>query len=256
VSGASEQAVIPGRRPVAEALRAGRPLREILLAERGGGTSRELDRIARAAGRACVPVRRAPRSELDRLARGVVHQGAVAVAPPFPYAGVTALASADVVVVLDGITDPQNVGSVARTAEAAGAGGLVLPRHRAAGIGPAAEKASAGALSWLPVALAPNTARAVQDLADVGFWTVGLSGDAPESIWEAGLLDGKVALVVGAEGAGLSRLASERVDGHVRIPMVGQVGSLNAGVAAAVALYEVMRRRGVHGGGDGPGRSD
>jgi 23S rRNA (guanosine2251-2'-O)-methyltransferase len=233
-----EQHVIPGRRPVAEALRAGRVLREVVVAERG------VEELADAARACAVRVRAADRAELDALADGVVHQGVVALAPPFPYRTVADVAAGtDLVVVLDGITDPQNLGAIARSAEAAGAGGLVLPRRRTAHVTPAAEKAAAGAFSWLPVAVAPNVARALRDLADAGFWSAGLAGDAAASLWSSSLLDGRVALVVGGEGAGLSRLVAERVDGLVAIPSPGRVESLNASAAAAVALFEIVRRR-------------
>ncbi len=232
---------IPGRRPVAEALRAGRRLVELVLEERGND---ELEAAARTAG---VDVRRAARPVLDGLAEGVLHQGAVALQRAFPYADLPATARGDLVVVLDGITDPQNLGAIARSAEAAGAGGLVLPKRRSASVGPAAEKAAAGAFGWLPVALVPNVSVALADLAELGFWSVGLAGQASEALWSSPLLTGRVALVVGAEGAGLSRLVSERVDGLVGIPMAGRLASLNASAAAAVALFEVVRRRQVAG---------
>lgn len=234
---------IPGRRPVAEALRAGRVLVEIVFEQRGGGALRNLQAEAEKAG---LPVRMAPRSELDVLAHGVVHQGVVAVQPEFPYIGLNTLAASDLVVVLDGLTDPQNLGAIARSSEAAGAGGLVLPRRRSATVGPAAEKAAAGAFAWLPVALVPNVARAIADLAQYGFWSVGLTGESGDNVaplWSSNLMEGKVALVIGAEGSGMSRLAGERVDGLVTIPMRGHLESLNASAAAAIALFEVVRRR-------------
>jgi 23S rRNA (guanosine2251-2'-O)-methyltransferase len=227
---------IPGRRAVAEALRAGRPLYEVVVSERA-------DQLATDASAAGVPVRHAPRTELDRLARGVLHQGVVAVAPPFPYVLLADLHDADLVVVLDGVTDPQNLGAIARSAELAGAGGLVLRERRSAHVTPASEKASAGALSWLPVALVPNVARTLGDLQAGGLWTVGLDAGAPGDLWSSPLLDGRVALVVGAEGAGLSRLVAQRVDALVAVPTRGRIGSLNASAAAAIALFEILRRR-------------
>jgi len=228
---------IPGRRPVAEALRAGRRLVEVVLEERGND---ELEAAARAAG---VAVRRAPRPVVDGLAEGVLHQGAVALQREFPYADLDTAARGDLVVVLDGITDPQNLGAIARSAEAAGAAALVVPKRRSAAVGPAAEKAAAGAFGWLPVALVPNVTAALVALAERGFWSVGLAGEAGDQLWSSPLLTERVALVVGAEGSGLSRLVAERVDGLVRIPMAGRLESLNASAAAAVALFEVVRRR-------------
>lgn len=230
---------IPGRRAVAEALRAGRTVHEVVLAE-GAGELEAFGESARAAG---VPVRLANRNEVDRLAQGVVHQGVVAVAPPFAYAPLEVLADADLVVVLDGVTDPQNLGAIARSAELAGASGLVLRERRSAHVTPAVEKASAGALSWLPVVLVANIARALGDLAARGLWTVGLDAEGDTALWSCGLLDERLALVVGAEGTGLSRLVAERVDARVAVPTRGRIGSLNAAAAATVALFEVVRRR-------------
>ncbi len=227
---------IAGRRAVAEALRAGRRVHEVVLAE----AADPLAEIARASG---VPVRLRQRTELDRLAGGVPHQGVVAVAPPFPYRTLDELSDSDLVVVLDGITDPQNLGAIARSAELAGAGGLVLRERRSAHVTTVAEKASAGALSWLPVALVPNIARALGDLQSAGLWTAGLDVDGKRDLWSSSLFDGRLALVVGAEGAGLSRLVADRVDALVVVPTRGHIGSLNASAAAAIALFEIVRRR-------------
>jgi 23S rRNA (guanosine2251-2'-O)-methyltransferase len=232
-----EAHVIPGRRPVAEALAAARELTEVLLDRRGDLP--ELEGAAQATG---VPVRRVARPELDRLADGVLHQGVVATAPPFPYVELDALAGADLLVVLDGVTDPQNLGAVARTVEQAGGGGLVLPRRRSAHVTAAVEKASAGALSWLPVAVVPNVARALADLAAAGIWSVGLDGAAEETVWQTPLLDGPVAIIAGSEGHGLARLVAERVDALAAIPTPGRVESLNAAVAVAIACFEHVRR--------------
>jgi 23S rRNA (guanosine2251-2'-O)-methyltransferase len=222
--------VIPGRRPVSEALRAGRPLVEVVVDRRRAD---KLSQVLGAAERAGVAVRRAGVDELDDMTGGVGHQGVVA----------RARQDSGVGVVLDGITDPHNLGAIARAAEVAGAAGLVLPRRRSAHRSPAAEKTSAGALSWLPVVVVSNVAMALGQLADAGYWSVGLDGDATATVWDSQLLDGRVALVIGAEGRGLSRLVSERVDELVAIPMRGHVHALNASTAAAVALFEIVRRR-------------
>jgi len=231
---------IPGRRAVAEALRSRRVLREVVLDERGGT---DLDALGDAAAAAGVRVRRVARAALDDLSGGVLHQGVVAVQSAFPYVDLAGIGDTALVVVLDGVTDPQNLGAIARSAEAAGAGALVVPRRRAAPVGPAAEKAAAGAFGWLRVAQVPNVTRALADLAERGFWSVGLAGEASATVWSSRLLDGPVAVVVGAEGAGLSRLVAERVDERVAIPMAGRLDSLNASAAAAIALFEVVRRR-------------
>jgi 23S rRNA (guanosine2251-2'-O)-methyltransferase len=237
---AEQRHAIPGRNPVIEALRAGRRLREVVLDRRGGEEIEVIGQLAAVEG---VPVSTGDRDRLDDLAEGVRHQGVVALAPPFPYRALAELGQTDLVVVLDGVTDPQNLGSIARSAELAGAGALVLPKRRSAHVSPAAEKAAAGAFSHLEVALVPNVVRALADLADRGLWSVGLAGDATATIWDSVLLDGPVAVVIGAEGSGLSRLVAERVDARVAIPMVGRLDSLNAGVAAGITLFEVRRRR-------------
>ncbi len=232
--------VVPGRRPVAEALRAGRALHEVVVQRRAGA---ELAVLRRAATEAGLPIREAEREALDELSGGVLHQGVVAVAPPFAYRTLGEVTGGDLVVVLDGVTDPQNLGAIARSAEAAGADALVLRERRGALVTPAAEKAAAGALSWLDVAVVTNVTAALRELADAGFWSLGLAADAADDVWHSALLDGRVALVVGAEGAGLSRLVAERVDALAAIPLRGRMASLNAAAAAAVVLFEVARRR-------------
>jgi 23S rRNA (guanosine2251-2'-O)-methyltransferase len=240
---------IEGRNPVREALRAGRGLRRILLAEgiAERGTVGEIVESARTAG---VRIERVPRAVLDRIAAGRVHQGVIAEAEPYRYrsweeAVQAALARGEppLLVAVDGITDPQNLGSLVRSAEAAGAHALLVPRRRAAPVTPVVEKASAGALEHLPIDQVPNLDRALDRCKTSGIWVVGLDGDGNIPLWECDLLTEPLVLVVGAEGKGLSRLVSERADARVRIPMGGQVGSLNAAVAGAVALFEVRRRR-------------
>lgn len=228
---------VPGRRPVLEALAAGRRITEVHIDPRADVTV-IADR-ARAEG---VAVRKTTGPELDRLAGGVRHQGVVALLPAFAPVGLERLVGQRLVVVLDGVTDPQNLGAIARSAEAAGAAGLVVRARRAAGVTPAAEKAAAGALSWLPVAVVTNIVAALGELTGGGAWSVGLDGDAPATLWESQLLGGDVVVVIGAEGEGLSRLVRERVDELVRIPMAGRIASLNASAAAAVTLFEVARR--------------
>lgn len=230
--------LIPGRRPVAEALRAGRRLHEVVCED-----PEAVPEIAEVACAAGVAVRTTTRAALDDLAGGVRHQGVAAVAPDFPYVGLHEIGEPATVVVLDGVTDPQNLGAIARSAEAAGDAALVLAKRRAAHVTPAAEKAAAGAFSWLRVALVPNLARALGALAERGYWSVGLDGDADETLWDSPLLDGRVVLVVGSEGKGLSRLVAERVDARASIPLRGHVASINASAAAAVALFEIERRR-------------
>lgn len=231
--------LIPGRQPVREALLAGREVQVVVLDRRGGEQLHVLGDQARAAG---IEVRTATREELDAMTGEVRHQGVVAVAPRFPFAPLDSVLTAGLVVVLDGITDARNLGAIARVAEQAGAGGLVIRDRRAAGPSPAAEKAAAGALSWLPVVQVTNTVRTIAALGEAGLWSVGLAGEAGGSLWDQPLLDERVALVVGEEGGGLSRLVAERVDALVQIPMGGRLDSLNASTATAVACFEWRRR--------------
>lgn len=237
--GKTTELVIPGRQPVKEALRAGRELFSIVIDRRGGPILAEIAQVAQAAG---IAVRVGTREEMDSITGDVRHQGVLAVAPSFSFVPLEQLFGADLVVVLDGVTDPRNLGAIARVAEQAGAGGLVIRDRRAAGPSPAAEKAAAGALSWLPVAQVTNITRAVQALSEDGMWTVGLAGEATTDLWHQPLLDERVALVIGEEGEGLSRLVSERLDALVAIPMGGRLDSLNASTAAAVVMFEWCRR--------------
>lgn len=241
--------VVHGIHPVRELLRAARPVREIVIAGARGGSGpvADIELLAAAAG---VPVRQAAPGELERLAPGAVHQGVIALAPPFPLVDIERLlahAAASgrppLLVAVDGVTDPHNLGSIARTAEAVGAHGLVLPDRRSAPITPVVEKAAAGALAHLPVAGVTNLARTLVELGRDGVWSIGLDGDAPAALGGHPLASGPVVLVIGAEGDGLSRLVRERCDALVHLPMHGRVGSLNASVAAGVALYTLLAAR-------------
>ncbi len=250
--------LVHGVHPVRELLRAGRRVTGLRVAT-GRRDTPELDELVALAADAGVPVVRVDGDELDELAPGAVHQGVVATAPPFPYAGLDALLAAarasgrpPLLVALDGVTDPRNLGSIARTAEAVGAHGLIVPEHRSAAVTPAVEKAAAGALAHLPVARVTNLVRTLEALGREGVWSLGLDGDAPVRVAEHPLADGPVVLVVGAEGRGLSRLVRERCDALVSLPMHGRVGSLNAAVAAGVALYAMLAAREAAAGPSAP----
>ena len=234
--------LIYGINAVAEALRAGR-VTQVRIAGRDDDRLRRV--IADAAARG-VEVVRVAADALDRDARRGVHQGIVADVGKLPDRTLADLARSDagppLIVVLDGIEDPQNVGAILRTVDAAGATGVVRQTRRAAPLDGAAAKASAGAVHHVPVADVVNIARALEELKDAGVWTVGLDADAKTPYYELDLTV-STALVLGAEGQGLRRLVRERCDFVAAIPMAGHVGSLNVSAAAAIVLFEAVRQR-------------
>jgi 23S rRNA (guanosine2251-2'-O)-methyltransferase len=193
-----------------------------------------------------VPVRRVGDEELNRVAAGRPHQGVIAELKPLPVYDVADLVRAAappaLLVVLDGVEDPQNFGAILRSVDAAGADGVIRQTRRSAPLGGAAAKASAGALAHVKIADVVNIARAIEELKELGVWTVGLAGDAASSYDQADLTL-PVALVMGAEGVGLRRLVRERCDFLVKIPMQGHIDSLNVSVAAGIALFEAVRQR-------------
>ena len=238
--------IIYGINPVLEALRAGR-VRELRVGERADDRLKQLLALA---GERGVRVRRVPADALERDSRRGVHQGVVAEieeANKYSIKEIVGGASeAPLIVVLDGIEDPHNLGAILRTADAAGVDGVVVQSRRAASRGGAAAKASAGALAHVRIAEVVNIARAVEELKEAGVWSVGLASEAPES-YAAIDLTLPTALVFGAEGAGLRRLVRERCDWLASIPMRGHVGSLNVSVAAGVVLFEAVRQRRLEG---------
>jgi 23S rRNA (guanosine2251-2'-O)-methyltransferase len=234
--------IVYGINPVLEALRAGR-VREVRVSDRGGDRLRELLALA---GQQQVAVKRVPGDVLGRQSRGGVHQGVVADVDETPDYSIEELvrgaAGTSLLVVLDGIEDPHNLGAILRTADAAGVDGVVMQSRRAAALGGAAAKASAGAVSHVKIAEVVNIARAIEELKELGVWSVGLAGEAPAS-YDTIDFTVPTAIVVGAEGAGLRRLVRERCDFLASIPMLGHVGSLNVSVAAGVTLFEAVRQR-------------
>jgi 23S rRNA (guanosine2251-2'-O)-methyltransferase len=190
-----------------------------------------------------VPVEVVSAPELDRLTGTHDHQGVAAQVESYPYANAREMAAADLLVVLDEVSDPRNLGAVARSALASGAHGLVLPKRRSAGVTPAAVKASAGATEHLPIAHVSNIAAYLKELQNAGFWVYGAAGDAARSYLDLDYA-GKVALVLGSEGRGLRPLVARTCDVLASIPMAGAVESLNVSVAAALLLFEARRQRG------------
>jgi 23S rRNA (guanosine2251-2'-O)-methyltransferase len=235
--------IVYGINPVLEALRAGR-VRSLMVGDRVGG---RIGEIVRMAERARVEVRRVSDATIERTARGGVHQGIVAEIAEPAKVGLSELVGAArspaLIVVLDGIEDPRNLGAILRTADAAGVDGVVRQLRRAAPLDGVAAKASAGAVAHVKVAEVVNIARALEELKEIGLWIVGLAGDAPTR-YDAIDFTLPTALVVGAEGIGLRRLVRERCDWVATIPMRGHVESLNVAVAAGVALFEAVRQRG------------
>ena len=234
--------IIYGINPVSEAIKAATVSTVWVSARRDA----RLRQVVTRARLAAVRVEHVEADELDRLAAGGAHQGVVArVAAPAAHSVADLVGDASrapLVVVLDGVEDPQNFGAVIRTSEAAGVDGIVYQKRRAAPKSGAAAKASAGALSYVRMAPVVNVSRAITELKKLGVWTVGLDADVETPYYEIDLVQ-PTALVVGAEGTGLRRLVHDRCDLHASIPMLGQVASLNVSVATGVVLYEAVRQR-------------
>lgn len=237
-----------GVNPVLEALKAHpRDVVRVML-ERGkeGRRSQGADRVAEAAAKAGVRVEDVPQGDLAHRSRSGVHQGVGAELAEFRYAeleDILARASGSaLLLLLDGVTDPQNLGALIRSAHAFGANGVVVPKDRAAGVTPASFKAAAGALEHCPLARVTNLARALEQVKEQGIWTVALAAEGDKELGEVDLTV-PTALVLGSEGSGVRPLVRKTCDHLARIPIAGQVGSLNVAAAGAVALYEVARQR-------------
>jgi 23S rRNA (guanosine2251-2'-O)-methyltransferase len=241
--------VVVGRNSVVEALRAGVPATALYVAERIDADDRVREALKLASDRR-LPLLESPRAELDRFSAGTVHQGLALQVPPYRYAHPDDLAAlaADsgqvpLLVALDSVTDPRNLGAVLRCAAAFGAHGVVIPERRSAGMSAGAWKASAGAATRVRVARATNLTRQLEAYRSAGYAVVGLSADGPVSAADLEVATGPLVLVVGSEDQGLSRLVERACDVLVSIPMASGTESLNAGVAAGIVLYEVARRR-------------
>ncbi|OUN20950.1 23S rRNA (guanosine(2251)-2'-O)-methyltransferase RlmB [Pseudoflavonifractor sp. An85] len=239
--------IIEGRNAVIEALRAGTAVDKIYIAK--GETDATLGHIASTARNKGIVVVEADRRKLDAMSATHSHQGVIAVAAVREYASVADIlqaardkGEAPLVVVCDELSDPHNLGAVIRTAEAAGAHGVIIPKRRSAGLTAIVAKTSAGAVSYLPVARVANLTALLKELKEEGLWVFGTAADGATSLYQADL-KGPAAIVIGSEGDGMSRLVREQCDFLVSIPMRGQVNSLNASAAAAVVLYEAVRQR-------------
>lgn len=239
--------VIEGRNAVIEALRAGTAIDKIYLAK--GETDSALGHIANTARANGVVVVNADRRKLDDMSRTHAHQGVIAVAAVREYASIEDIfqraeerGEAPLIVICDELSDPHNLGAVIRTAECAGAHGVVIPKRRSAGLTAIVAKTSAGAVSHIPVARVPNLTALMKDLQKRGVWIFGAEMNGNTSLYEADL-KGPAAIVIGSEGSGMSRLVAETCDFTVSIPMKGKINSLNASAAAAILLYEAVRQR-------------
>ena len=247
VQDAEADGIIEGRNAVIEALRAGTAIDKIYLAK--GETDKTLGHIASRARDAGVVVVEADRRKLDAMSRTHAHQGVIALAAVREYVSVEdILADAaaknekPLLVVCDEISDPHNLGAILRTAECAGAHGLIIPKRRSAGLTAIVGKTSAGAVSYLPVARVANLTSALKDLKKQGVWIFGTAAGASTDLYSADL-KGPAAIVIGSEGDGMTRLVREKCDFLVSIPMKGRISSLNASAAAAILLYEAVRQR-------------
>ena len=245
--GASADGIIEGRNAVAEALRAGTPIDKVFLLK--GEVDLPLRQLANQARQQGAVLAEVDRHKLDAMSRTHAHQGIVAVAAVREYASVEDLLQAardrgepPLLVVCDELSDPHNLGAVIRTAECAGAHGVIIPKRRSAGLTAVVAKTSAGAVSHIPVARVPNLPALLKELKDEGVWVFGTAADGDRLLYDADL-KGPAAIVIGSEGNGMGRLVSETCDFLVRIPMKGKLNSLNASAAAAILLYEAVRQR-------------
>ena len=238
---------VAGRNSVAEALKSGRSINKILIAKgERQGAIREIVGQARAKG---LVVQEVDQVKLDQIAAGVRHQGIIAMVAPVAYVEVADVlqrsldqGEAPFLVLLDELEDPHNVGAILRTADATGVHGVLLPKRRTSPLTATVAKTSAGAIEHVPVARIGNIAQTIEQLKKKGLWVVGADMDGPKNYYETDLT-GPIVVVVGSEGQGLGRLTKEACDFLVRIPMKGQISSLNASVACSLLLYEVLRQR-------------
>lgn len=237
--------ILIGRNAVTEAVKSGREIDKITVAKGSDGSVKKIVAMAKDRG---IPVYFADRQALDRMAPGEKHQGIIAQVSGFSYSSVDEiLAEAEqrqedpFVVILDGIEDPHNLGAIMRTAECVGAHGIIIPKRRAACVTETAAKAAAGAAEYMKVAKVTNIGRTVDELKEHGIWVAACDMDG-DTYWQSDL-KGPVAVVIGNEGAGISKLVKEKCDFSVSMPMKGNITSLNASNAAAVIMYEVRRQR-------------
>ena len=245
---ALDEGLIEGRNAVTEALRSGRTINKVFLAD--GDTDRALGRLAAMAKDAGAVVVRIDRRKLNDMSPTGAHQGIIASVAAHDYATIDdilaeaeARGQAPLIVVCDELSDPHNLGAILRTAECAGAHGVIIPKRRSVALTAVVAKASAGAIEYMKVARVSNIAATLRELKERGVWVFGTAADGATSLYSADL-KGPAAIVIGNEGEGMSRIVAETCDFKVSIPMRGQISSLNASAAAAILLYEAVRQRG------------
>ncbi len=238
---------IVGRNPVLEALRSEREIDKILIAK--GAEQGSIQKIIGIAKEKGIPIQYVERQKIEQLSETHAHQGVLAYVAAYEYADIEDMlkkaedkGESPFLIILDEITDPHNLGSVIRTANAAGAHGIIIPKRRSVGLTAVVAKTSAGALEYVPVAKVSNIAQTIEGLKAKGIWVIGADMEGEQTYYKADLM-GNIALVIGSEGKGIGRLIKEKCDYLVNIPMKGEVGSLNASVAASIIIYEVMRQR-------------
>ncbi len=240
--------ILEGRNALTEALASGRAIDKVFIAE--GSTDRALARLAAHAKQAGAVVVETDRRKLDQMSATGAHQGVIAMVAAHSYATLDDILNrakergeAPLIVICDELSDPHNLGAIIRTAECAGAHGVVIPKRRSVGLTAIVGKASAGALEYMPVARVTNITNAIKELKERGVWIFGTAAEGATPLYQADL-KGAAAIVIGNEGDGMSRLVAESCDLKVSIPMKGRISSLNASAAAAILLYEAVRQRG------------
>ncbi|WP_098749105.1 23S rRNA (guanosine(2251)-2'-O)-methyltransferase RlmB [Paenibacillus sp. EZ-K15] len=247
-----EEEVVAGKHSVTEALKSGRTINKIWIAE-NAQKHLTLPIIAEAKKLGIV-IQHVDKRKLDQMVPGVQHQGVVAQAAPYAYVEVEDLLKVaeekgepPFLLLLDEIEDPHNLGSILRTADCTGAHGVILPKRRSAQVTATVSKTSAGAVEYVPVARVTNLGQTIDQLKEMGVWVVGTVVDAVQELYDTEVFDGPVAIVIGNESKGMGRLIREKCDVLVKLPMAGKINSLNASVAAGVVMYEVIRRRRLQG---------
>ena len=236
--------IIFGRAPVLEALKNSHPIDKIII--KSGPYAKSLIPVIDEAKKRNIVIQQADGARLDRMANGENHQGVIAMISAYPYVSVNDIISGKdnaFVIICDKITDPHNLGAIIRTANCVGADGVIIPKRDSAGVNSVVMKTSAGAVEYTPVAKVTNLASTIDELKEQGFWITAADMDG-QSMYDIDF-KGKIAIVVGSEGKGVSRLVREKCDFIAQIPMYGEINSLNASVAAAVLMYEAVRQRGL-----------